>query len=171
MHLPTIFLDQRYWACPGQSKFKLRGPNYLQNRKKVPAQPPILNLSAVELVRMAENTPHISQYLPCVRNSDAPFSLVVALTIPWGAQTLMLVLVFEAAYDPRSMPTQASLGVSPNGKIPSRGSSSDSDMVGPQPWELLLHEFVTGASQADDQDRNNKIKLIPSIVEGSWIVR
>ena len=93
----------------------------------------------------------------------------------------MLVLVMEFGHDPRQHPsgthaathatTNSSLDTPPRSQLPRNSSWSESDLAGPHPWELLLHNFVLGAGREADRARDNKIKLIPSIVEGSWIVR
>lgn len=50
-----------------QSIFKLRGNNYLRDKKKIPAQPPQFELDFVELLASDEPVYHVSRYLKSVR--------------------------------------------------------------------------------------------------------
>ncbi|KAK9860404.1 hypothetical protein WJX84_008795 [Apatococcus fuscideae] len=69
-------LDKEYWSCPGAVNYKVRGPNYLQDKKKIPAAEPIFTLAAADLVETARPMTHIAQHLPSLRHSRAAFSFV-----------------------------------------------------------------------------------------------
>lgn len=65
-------------------------------RKKVPSEEPAFRLAGVELVKTDTPVYHISRYIPAVRQSTAPFSFVLCLTLPYARRILSLVLIFEA---------------------------------------------------------------------------
>lgn len=50
-------------ACAAQ----VRGPNYLTDRKKVPAAPPLFELVAADLLELEEPLYNINRYLPSVK--------------------------------------------------------------------------------------------------------
>lgn len=60
-------LDPKYWSCPGAAEFRVRGKNYLTDRKKIVAGDPEFELRSVDLVKVDKATPHISRYLKSVR--------------------------------------------------------------------------------------------------------
>lgn len=65
-------------------------------RKKVPSEEPVFRLAGMELLKIDTPVYHISRYLPAVRQSTAPFSFVMCLTLPYARRILALVLIFEA---------------------------------------------------------------------------
>lgn len=65
-------------------------------RKKVPSEEPAFRLAGMELLKIDTPVYHISRYLPAVRQSTAPFSFVMCLTLPYARRILALVIIFEA---------------------------------------------------------------------------
>lgn len=144
------WLDRKFWECPGTAGFKVRGPNYLKDKKKLASLEPMFRLQGLELVKMKETVYHVSRYLPIVRRSTAPFNFVLCFTLPWGGNILALVMVFEAD----------------TGPLPhSEPCADDQDAL--CPFDLNLARFLAGSNAL----RDSKLKLIPSLAEGSWIVR
>ena len=45
----------------------MRGPNYLRDKKKIPASDPLFSLAAVDLVECESGCFHIAQYLPSLK--------------------------------------------------------------------------------------------------------
>ena len=60
-------LDSKYWSNPGPSTFRVRGQNYLQDRKKIPAGDPKFYLDWVYLVRLKQPTKDVARFLPAAR--------------------------------------------------------------------------------------------------------
>ena len=46
---------------------QVRGPNYLRDKKKIPASDPLFSLAAVDLVECETGCFHIAQYLPSLK--------------------------------------------------------------------------------------------------------
>ena len=46
---------------------QVRGPNYLRDKKKIPASDPLFALAAVDLVECETGTFHIAQHLPSLK--------------------------------------------------------------------------------------------------------
>lgn len=46
---------------------QVRGPNYLKDRKKIPAKEPAFTLAAVDLLEVEKPTLHIARFLPSLR--------------------------------------------------------------------------------------------------------
>eukprot|EP00884_Botryococcus_braunii_P002944 jgi/Botrbrau1/12650/Bobra.67_1s0016.1 len=139
--------DPRYWSCPGAAGFHIRGANYLHDRKKIIADEPLFELASVDLVDLPKPMLHLAPHLPSVRDSKAPFLFVVQLMVP-GPPHQALVISWEADYDPRQEAGEA-------------GPSFDN----------VLTRFLEGDGPEADDRRNGVFKLIPSVVEGSWIIR
>lgn len=56
-----------YWSSPGSAGFKVRGSQYLVDKKKILAAPPMFELVAVDLLEMEEPMYHLCKHLPSVR--------------------------------------------------------------------------------------------------------
>ncbi|CAD7698962.1 unnamed protein product, partial [Ostreobium quekettii] len=154
-------MDPKYWARPGAAGFKLRGANYLRDKKKELADEPVFDLVSVDLVKIVKPTPHIARYLPSIQCSSAAFSYVVQIMIP-GPPHLAMVMTWGAN-------SEAFQGLGGNehdskGAAEPRDTELETELT---PFALSLMRFVTGT----DEYRNGVFKLIPKIVKGSWIVR
>jgi len=150
--------DPAYWTCPGSAGYRVRGRNYLSDKKKISAAEPMFRLLSVDLVKLDQPTRHIGQYLTSVRNSPSTFSFVVQIMVP-GPPHLALVIMWGSrdecfGLDSASMSlddTDASIGT--EHELP--------------PFDLALMRFFTG----DDETRNSSFKLIPHVINGSFIIR
>lgn len=153
-------LDMTMWASPDSNSFLVRGPNYLDDRKKINAGRSIGKLVAVDLVSVDEPVYGGFATLPTERiqlaleeeanlrsrgqSSDmAPFVFVVNICIPGPP---FYHALFYFAVDDRS-------------KIDGTDGS---------PSSRLCEQFFFGDS---DDFRNRTFKLIPQIVQGNFIVR
>ena len=134
---------QRFWSCPGDAGFRLRGANYLQDRIKAPAAAPEFELCAVHLFESGspDDKENVAARLPAVVEDPDHFFYVANLLLP-GPPHLCLAVVFR----------------SPQGYDPRRSR---------RPFDVSLDKYANGS----DADRNDTFKLIPRVVEGSWIVQ
>jgi len=134
-------IDDKFWASPGDLGLKVRGANYLSDKKKELAVGTEMELLSVDLVEVAP-TYHIAQHLPSVLNSRAPFMFVMQVMVP-GRPTLSLTAVWALPFDPLN------------------------DFADDTPFVRNLRTFLEG----DDAERSTIFKLIPRIEKGSWVVR
>lgn len=155
--------DPKYWECPGDAGFKLRGTTYLTDKKKSPAGPPMFELVAVDLLQLEDHMFDVCRHLPSVRQSPAPFLFCVQLMVPcvppislvasWAAPTAVVGKVpaeLVAEYEQKT-----------------GGAAPDSVRA----FFAGLAEFLEGDGKEADARRNKRFKLIPNIPKGSWIIR
>jgi hypothetical protein len=188
---------QDAWAiqgtCPGQNwgvispaGMKVRGKNYLLDKKKIPASPPLLDLYAADLVNVEEPLWHIARYLPSVKYSPAPFHLVLNIMYPAGSYAPMQCLVATWTCPVHPMHVTAEELVAAcclrdeevgrreeergEGNDGSSGKSCDPDgsaLAGAK----LLQEWMKGDGAAANAQRNKILKMIPRIAKGPWLVK
>lgn len=94
--------DPAYWMCPGAAEYRVRGANYLSDKKKILAPEPMFRLISVDLVKLDQPTQHIGQYLTSVKNSTSSFSFVVQIMVP-GPPHLALVIMWGSKDATRSL--------------------------------------------------------------------
>ncbi|MEW5301210.1 MAG: hypothetical protein WDW36_004084 [Sanguina aurantia] len=149
-------LEKRFWSdthTPGNdAPFKVRGPTYLKDRKKIPAGEPQFILASMDMVELPGPVEHVARFIPAVRQSGAPFSLIIHLIIP-GTPMLGIVATYVNEQHPDSL-----------GPPPKNPMGQDHDW---QPFDFCLHKFMTSS----DAVRNTMIKLIPHIADGSWVIK
>ncbi|GBF92229.1 hypothetical protein Rsub_05311 [Raphidocelis subcapitata] len=151
-------MDPAYWEpihVPGAAQvFSIRGPNYLKDRKKIPAGTPRFRLLACDLVSTPTVIGHVARFLPSIRLSGCPFMFAVNLLIPGTGSNpcLHLVMTFGAPSHP------SALGACPDDPLD----------AGPEwtPFDFALSRFL----HAGDYERNGTFKLIPHCAKGSWIL-
>jgi hypothetical protein len=153
---------KEYWLCPGSCGFKVRGSNYLVDRKKVLGAPPMFELVAVDLLELEEPMFHICQHLPSVRHSPAPFLFCVQMMVP-SSPPVSLVSTWAAPMpmmgaDPADLIAQFE---KERGPCPENVSS----------FFRSFTEFLVGDGEEADALRNKRFKLIPNISQGSWIIK
>lgn len=164
--------DPIYWMSPGAAGFRVRGPNYLRDKKKILASEPVLKLLAVDLAKLDHPTRHIGRYLDSVQRSPAAFSFVVQIMVP-GPPHLALVMTWGSKDESHGMDgTSMSLD--------EHEPSTEQDHELP-PFELALMKLVLFPFNeaiwilrffiGDDETRDNSFKLIPHIVKGSFIIK
>lgn len=130
-----------FFTDPGPLGLKVRGPNYLSDKKKVEAEGTEAELLSVDLLDVAP-TFHIARHLPAVLHSRAPFMFVMQVMVP-GTPKLSLTTVWSLPYDPKG------------------------EWAPETPFARSLRAFLDG----DDAERGNIFKLIPRVEKGSWIVK
>ncbi|KAG2483121.1 hypothetical protein HYH03_018011 [Edaphochlamys debaryana] len=153
-------LDPAVWENlhqPGKdAPFKIRGPTYLKDRKKIPAGFSRFVLASMDVVKspmgQTQPTEHVARYLPSVREGGAPFSIIVHLVIP-GSPLLGIIAVFVADRHPSCM-----------GPPPAHPMEDEHDW---EPFDFVLHKYLTGS----EHTRNHMLKLIPHIADGSWMIK
>ena len=152
---------KKYWLCPGNCNFKVRGKNYLTDKKKILAAVPMFELVAVDLLEMEEPIYHICQHLPAVEHSPAPFLFCVQMMVP-SSPPVSLVCSWAAPYkmdaDPASLIKQFE---QEHGPIPENIEA----------FVRAFTDFVAGDGPEADAKRNERFKLIPNIARGSWIIK
>ncbi|KAK9814451.1 hypothetical protein WJX72_006118 [[Myrmecia] bisecta] len=153
---PHGMLDRKFWSCPGSAGFKVRGRNYLRDRKKVLADEPVFELASVDLIILDAPSIGVARHLDSVRKSSAPFTFVVQIMIP-GPPYVSLVISWAGSADPATLTDQLA-----------NGRAEDSEYSA---FDAALARFLAGDSPADDARRNSVFKLIPSVAEGSWIIK
>ena len=188
-------MPHQFWSCPGAAGFKVRGPTYLDDHRKIDAGEPMLSLAAVDLLDLDAPTFNVARFLPSITHSPAPFLFVVNLMIP-GATPLSVVISWAAdraapavpdedgcdGGDASSSALERAESVAPPGRPPSLPhappfssfASALSDAMPPlsSPFDLALARFLAGGDSPDaNHRRDGTFKLIPRVTEGSWIVK
>ena len=153
---------REFWLCPGSCGFKVRGSNYLIDRKKMLASPPMFELVAVDLLELEEPMFHICKHLPSVRHSPAPFLFCVQMMVP-SSPPVSLVCTWAAPM--RMM-----------GADPAQLIAQFEREQGPCPDSVAAFfrsftQFLSGDGAEADKARNARFKLIPNISKGSWIIK
>mmetsp|Transcript_33797 Transcript_33797/g.40846 ORF Transcript_33797/g.40846 Transcript_33797/m.40846 type:complete len:556 (-) Transcript_33797:334-2001(-) len=145
---PTITytgtLSPEYWGTPDVSGIKVRGKSYPVDKKKVAAELPAFRLVGVDFFEVKEHQEHIALRPETLVNrieEQAAFMFIIQLMIPGSTQYSVCIYF------------------TPDDNSPTRGDGS--------PFSKVLAEFLDGT----DEERTDRFKLIPRVVEGSWIVR
>jgi len=190
---------QDAWAiqgtCPGQNwgvispaGMKVRGRNYLLDKKKIPASPPLLDLYAADLVNVEEPLWHIARYLPSVKYSPAPFHLVLNIMYPAGSYAPMqcLVATWTCPVHPMHVTAEELVaacclrdeevgrteeeerGEDNDGSSSSKSCDPDGSALA---GAKLLQEWMKGDGAAANAQRNKILKMIPRIAKGPWLVK
>lgn len=154
--------DHKYWLSPGCSNFKVRGKNYLVDKKKISAALPMFELVAVDLLEMEEPIYHVCQHLPSVQHSPAPFLFCVQMMVP-SSPPVSLVCSWAAPLD-----MMDSDPVDLITKYESENGPCDENV---KAFFRCFTEFISGDGPEADNKRNEKFKLIPGIARGSWIIK
>jgi len=135
-------LPTHFWSVPTASDFSIRGSNYLQDRKKIPAKEPFGKLVAVDWLFDDRKIIDVcSRQRGTFKSSLEKYcnakSIIFAinLQVPAGRRHFSLVLYYkiEAVF-----------------------------MEG-----AMMESFVS----CDDKYRNSRFKLIPNVSTGPWIVQ
>jgi Protein ENHANCED DISEASE RESISTANCE 2, C-terminal len=136
------------WSRPAPEEFHVRGPHYDQNHKKVPSQQFLCPVSGLDLflTDACPETVHQNSLLLGGKLHDKP-RIVISFRLPWGVMLLY-------------------------GDIPDRFVPYLHDKERPidefaDPAERALAKWF----QADAKYRNERLKIIPSVVDGPWVVR
>ncbi|OWY96478.1 hypothetical protein PHMEG_00033245, partial [Phytophthora megakarya] len=138
------------WAEPDGAAMMVRGPDYLTDRRKIPSQSPYFRLVGMDLFQSSETIEHIasrpdnSVQKELKRHEEQGTEMPFTFVINFvvpGTPRINLVLYYQV----------------PHPSVLTDGSPSSE----------LMADFLEGS----DEFRNERFKLIPCIVEGSFIVR
>lgn len=138
------------WAETDGSTMMVRGPDYLTDRRKIPSAPPAFRLMGMDVFNSSFPIEHIASRPDNIvqkelkRHEEQGTEMPFTFVINFvvpGSPRINLVLYYQ----------------SPNPALLKDGS----------PFADLMSEFLDGT----DEFRDERFKLIPCIVEGSFIVR
>ncbi|GMH36562.1 hypothetical protein BSKO_04430 [Bryopsis sp. KO-2023] len=144
-------LNPRFWEDPGAAGFKVRGATYLKDKKKILTGAPKFDLDWVYLVKLKSPMKDVGKFLPALRTSPDEFTFIVQIMIP-GPPHMSLVVGWHRTNGGHEKSS------------PGRDSSEPEQV---DPFDLSLMRFIRG----NDETRNSLFKLIPSVLDGSWITR
>ncbi|RLN98212.1 hypothetical protein BBJ28_00000002 [Nothophytophthora sp. Chile5] len=143
-------LPTKFWSEPSAVGFRIRGPQYLTAKTKIPSARQACRLVNVELYKSSEAIEHIGvssfvgegfEQTASEAAEDRPFIFLINFMLP-GPPHHSLVLYFTPE-DPAEL----------------KKNSVFAD---------LCHELLRGPS---DEFRTQRLKLIPRVVQGSWPIR
>lgn len=154
---------QNCWSEPSGNLFRVRGKNYLNDKKKIQSEENIFKTRGVDLLLSDVGGPtEIGRRHPGILGGklrDVP-TFVINFRFSWG----VLVLYFEIPsqylpflrhkYNKSSKDSQSAV------LEPKSGDSLS-------PHDKAIRDFLMG----DDVSKNLKLKLIPRVVKGNVIVR
>jgi len=168
------YVDKRFWMEINASLFNIRSQKYMRNRLKMPSNPNLLRLMAVDFVEAPEPImtgfcshpkERVQKWLAIEKTSSnqdkipneiqddshvmPEFVFCVNVVLP-GPPTYHFVIYF-------AVDDCASLGI--------RGKGSKNDT---KPHSALLDDFFFGPS---DEFRNEVFKVLPRIVEGNVFLK
>ncbi|CEG44159.1 START-like domain [Plasmopara halstedii] len=138
------------WAEPDGAAMMVRGPDYLTDRRKIPSQSPFFRLVGMDLFESSEVIEHIASRADNTiqrelrRHEERGTEMPFTFIVNFvvpGTPRINLVLYYQV----------------PHPSVLTDGSPSSE----------LMADFLNGS----DEFRNERFKLIPCIVEGSFIVR
>ncbi|RLN02661.1 hypothetical protein BBJ28_00008742 [Nothophytophthora sp. Chile5] len=135
-------LPEKMWAEPDASLFSVRGHNYLSDRKKIPSAPAMFHTVGVDLLSFENASDRYNlSARPDSIGRTSSKFTFVVNMIIPGPENISMVFYFQPVRD----------------NVFEDGS----------PFSELLNDFFDG----DDQFRNSRFKLIPTVVEGSFIIK
>ncbi|CAH0482813.1 unnamed protein product [Peronospora belbahrii] len=138
------------WAEPDGAAMMVRGPDYLIDRRKIPSQSPYFRLVGVDLFESSESVEHIAS------RPDNPVQRELRRHKELGTEMpFTFVVNFVVPGNPR-------INLVLYYQVPHPSVLTDGS-----PSSELMADFLEGS----DEFRNERFKLIPCIVEGSFIVR
>jgi hypothetical protein len=152
--------EKRFWSSPGNCNLKIRGHSYLRDKVKVPALNPLFDLYASDLVNSDEPLWDLCSSLPSLQACSAPFAFVFNLIYPANGMLQSLVTTWTAPLNISTATEEEVLehwGDDPQGTVRAFYRNF-------KPW-------MEGDGPEADRRRNTKLKLIPRVAQGSWVVR
>jgi len=144
------------WSEPVHDEFKIRGKNYLEDRKKIPSAPFIFPIRAVDLF-LTDACPQNAGTNPRIMGGElrkVP-TFILNFRLPWG----VLLAYFEI----------------PDRFVPFVLAGHDLDFdksTLPSMYSLSASDrCVARFLQGPIQHKNTTLKIVPSVVEGPWVVK
>ena len=176
-YLPT--LTQCPWGAYTEDDLKgtqVRGPSYLTDSVKIPAGPPLYSLAHVDIFSTRKDEPRVLSVLHRPESYlHSPSHSAFLASQPWtkeaAAASLVLCFTFPG---PKS--TNMSLCMFFHRRIPPAellpSPITDDTFVGVEParvraFDTTLRRFRQGS----DAYRDGKLKIIPKVAEGPYLVR
>jgi len=156
--------DNNCWSEPSGNLFKVRGKNYLKDRKKISSDENIFKTRGVDLLLTDDWAPtEIGRRHPGIldgRLRDAP-TFIINFRFSWGALVLYFEIpsqflpILREKYNDSSTQDSSNAVLDPN------------DEKSLCPHDKVIRDFIMG----NDAFKNSKLKIIPRVVEGNVIVR
>ena len=148
--------NKNCWGQPDVQIFRVRGPNYFADSKKVESLPYLLTARGVDLL-LSDNTStdRLLQHANHILNGQLRKlpTLVVNFQFPWGH----MLLYFEV---PRHLVPFMQTDTNNKHNTPSIHTLSSTG-------ERTLAKWLQG----DTEYKNERLKLVPFVAEGPWVVR
>ena len=154
------------WSRPDPSIFQVRGPNYLQDKKKIPSSSeyifPCRGLDLFLTDMCPQNVGHnYSNVLMGGKLRDVP-TMIVNFRLPWG------ILLFYCEIHTKFIPfLEAS----------TLYGTAEYDKLVSTKLQSVLHEMTPGDRTVarwcmNNSDYKNKtLKIVPVVVDGPWVVK
>ena len=144
------------WSAPKHGEFKVRGPQYLRDKKKVPSGAFLFPARGVDLFLTDTCPQHVGTNTGILggRLREVP-TFLVNFRLPWG------VLIFYFEIPDRFVPWIQ------KGHDHSIDASNLPSLDSMTPGDRTLCRFLSGTQQHKDE----VWKIVPVVVEGPWIVK
>ena len=155
---PTNENIKQCWSATHCETFQVRGNNYLEDRIKIASQSSCLQLVSVDLVQRQGP------------NFETPHGQICWQ--PWSFVQRLKKKYLDANQSEESAPfilcinhmIPGGMNVVMHFRVPSKN-----EMYGNSKAVNMLWEFMS--DRVDDEYRDSKLKIIPNVVEGGWIVK
>jgi len=146
------------WSAPSHDLFKVRGPNYFKDKKKVKSEEFLFPARGIDLFLTDACPENIGANNGIMGGHfrDVP-SFVVNFRLPWG----VLLFYFEI---PEKFIPWIRKGHDPDFDATKENLPSLASMT---PGDRTLCRFLSGTQQHKDE----VWKIVPVVVEGPWIVK
>mmetsp|Transcript_14619 Transcript_14619/g.19086 ORF Transcript_14619/g.19086 Transcript_14619/m.19086 type:complete len:447 (-) Transcript_14619:296-1636(-) len=141
--------DKNCWSEPPISIYSVRGQNYLNDKKKVPSSNYLLPALGCDLFLTEDENLDIGARSKLILGGHLRSlpTLAINFRFPWG----VMILYYE-------IPQKLSKFVA------EKGAEIDSSFT---PSEKVFAKWLKG----NDDYKNERLKLIPYVAEGPWVVR
>jgi len=146
------------WSMPDSTNFKVRGPGYLKDKKKIPSASFLLPARGMDLM-LTDDAPENIGENPAILGGalrEKP-TFVINFRLPWG----VVILYFEI----------------PEKFVPFLRSCYETEYENKAEMSTLLASMspaercMTKFLQADQATKNKLLKIVPVVVQGPWVVR
>merc|ERR1719223_203054 len=144
---------QNCWSEPTYNEFRVRGKDYLTDRLKVTSGPFLFPLRGVDMFLSDCCPEHIARYKALLGGKlrEIP-TFLINYRLPWG------VLVCYHEIPSKFLPFLRHC-YEPGSTVPS--------MEGMSPQEICTCRFL----MESEKKKNRRLKIVPQVVKGPWIVK
>eukprot|EP00978_Attheya_sp_CCMP212_P014147 scaffold35932_cov50-Attheya_sp.AAC.3 len=145
------------WSTPLCSDFHVRGPLYLKDRKKVSSGPYLFPMRGVDLFLTDDCPANVGRHPLMFGGRLREIStFILNFRLPWG------VLVLYSEIPSKFLPfLRYGYETSP------QKSERQPSMEHMTPGERAVCLFLMG----DDDYKNERLKIVPNVIEGPWVVK